>query len=51
MRCPLVLQLYQVEGEAKEYAEFLRIPSRKITDFGNVLYFSNLHIMFFFWGG
>ncbi|XP_027334199.1 dynamin-related protein 1E-like isoform X2 [Abrus precatorius] len=35
-RRPLVLQLHKVEGKAKEYAEFLHMPGRKITDYALV---------------
>ncbi|RYQ88142.1 hypothetical protein Ahy_B09g095529 isoform P [Arachis hypogaea] len=35
-RRPLVLQLHQVEGDAQDYAEFLHMPGRKLTDFALV---------------
>ncbi|KAK7286938.1 hypothetical protein RJT34_22307 [Clitoria ternatea] len=35
-RRPLVLQLHKIEGEAKEYAEFLHMPRRKLTDYALV---------------
>ncbi|XP_057742610.1 phragmoplastin DRP1E-like isoform X1 [Arachis stenosperma] len=35
-RRPLVLQLHQVEGDAQDYAEFLHMPGKKLTDFALV---------------
>ncbi|XP_047157189.1 phragmoplastin DRP1E-like [Vigna umbellata] len=35
-RRPLVLQLHKVDGKAKEYAEFLHMPGKKITDYAFV---------------
>lgn len=34
-RRPLVLQLHKID-EGREYAEFMHLPRKRFTDFGNV---------------
>ncbi|KAE8816153.1 Dynamin-related protein 5A [Hordeum vulgare] len=33
-RRPLVLQLHRIDGD-REYAEFMHVPRKRFTDFGN----------------
>jgi len=33
-RRPLVLQLHRIDGD-REYAEFMHLPRKRFTDFGN----------------
>jgi hypothetical protein len=34
-RRPLVLQLQKIDEGSREYAEFLHLPRKRFTDFGN----------------
>jgi len=45
-RRPLVLQLQKIDEGSREYAEFLHLPRKRFTDFGNFSYFLNFYALF-----
>jgi hypothetical protein len=46
-RRPLVLQLQKIDEGSREYAEFLHLPRKRFTDFGNFTHSSTFKLCFY----